>query len=249
MIYSCWYWNNAKTLNEAQEAKLKLVCSKLFLKPGMKILDIGCGLGGAAKYLVENYDVEVVGITVSDEQKLLAQDFCRDLPIKVIYQDYRDVTGNYDRIYSIGMFEHVGVKNYRAYMKKIKNLLTNDGISLLHTIGRITSKVNSDPWTARYIFPNSMLPSENQITRAYEGLFVMEDWHNFGIDYDKTLMAWKDNFESAWSKLKNIYDNRFYRMWKYYLLSNAGAFRARHHQLWQIILSTNGVEGGLNAPR
>lgn len=249
MIYSCGYWANAYTLDEAQENKLDLVCQKLQLKPGMKVLDIGCGWGGAARFAAERYGVEVVGITVSEQQANLAQTNCRGLPVTIRLQDYRDLDEKFDRIFSIGMFEHVGYKNYRIYMKKVRELLKTDGLFLLHTIGGNSSVTRNDPWIAKYIFPNSMLPSARQITIAAEDLFVMEDWHNFGVDYDKTLTAWFHNFEAGWQQLKGAYDERFHRMWRYYLLMCAGAFRARSNQLWQLVLSPKGIKDGYVAPR
>ena len=249
MVYSCGYWKDATTLDAAQEAKLELVCRKLGLEPGMRVLDIGCGWGGTAKFVVERYRVQVVGITVSVEQARLARELCRGLPVEIRLQDYRDVNERFDRVLSLGMIEHVGYKNYRSYMNVVRRCLRDDGLFLLHTIGGNRSVTWTDPWIARYIFPNSMLPSARQTTEAIEGLFVLEDWHNFGADYDKTLMCWFRNFEEAWPDLRTGYDERFYRMWKYYLLSSAGSFRVRKNQLWQIVLSPRGVPGGYAAPR
>jgi cyclopropane-fatty-acyl-phospholipid synthase len=249
LIYSCGYWKDATTLDEAQEAKLDLVCRKLGLQPGMRVLDIGCGWGGAARFAAERYEVEVVGITVSQEQYRFATEYCQGLPVEIHLQDYRDMTGHFDRIFSIGMFEHVGYKNYARYMRVVRQCLKDDGLFLLHTIGGNRSVTNTDPWIDRYIFPNSMLPSARQISAAIEGLFVLEDWHNFGADYDKTLMQWFRNFHDNWKALKQHYDERFHRMWKYYLLTCAGAFRAREIQAWQIVLSPHGVAGGYRASR
>jgi cyclopropane-fatty-acyl-phospholipid synthase len=249
MIYSCGYWKDAATLDEAQEAKLELVCRKLDLRPGMRVLDIGCGWGGTAKYAAERYGVEVVGITVSEEQAKYARELCRGLPVEIRLQDYRDLDESFDRVLSLGMFEHVGYKNYRTYVSVVRRCLGDDGLFLLHTIGGNRSAVRTDPWIARYIFPNSMLPSAKQIAAAIEGIFVLEDWHNFGADYDRTLMCWFRNFDESWPALKDRYDERFYRMWKYYLLSCAGSFRARRIQLWQIVLSPRGVPGGYVSPR
>ena len=247
MIYSCGFWKHAASLDEAQEAKLEMVCRKLELAPGMRVLDIGCGWGGMARFAAENYGVEVVGITISQEQVHIARERCAGLSVDIRLQDYRDLQERFDRILSIGMFEHVGYKNYRTFMKKVRDLLTDDGLFLLHTIGNNISTANCDPWFHKYIFPNGMLPSVSQISENIEGLFVMEDWHNFGTDYDKTLVAWYNNFNQHWPYLKERYSYHFYRMWKYYLLSFAGAFRARHSQLWQIVLSPNGVSGGYMA--
>jgi cyclopropane-fatty-acyl-phospholipid synthase len=249
MNYTCGYWKNAQTLDQAQVAKMDLACQKLLLKPGMRLLDIGCGWGAMAKYAAQHYGVSVVGITISEQQAQYAQKNCQDLPVEIRLQDYRDLHEPFDRIVSLGMLEHVGFHNYRAYMQMANRCLTDNGLFLLHTIGSNQSVVTADPWITRYIFPHGMLPSIAQIGTAIEGLFVMEDWHNFGVDYDKTLMAWQHNFSSAWPKLNSLYDENFYRMWNYYLLLCAGGFRARAMQLWQIVLSKNGLPEGYQAPR
>ncbi|MFO7578278.1 MAG: cyclopropane fatty acyl phospholipid synthase [Pelovirga sp.] len=249
MIYSCGYWRNARTLDEAQVAKLDLICRKLQLQAGQKVLDIGCGWGGCARYLAEHYGVEVVGITISKAQADLAVENCRGLPIDIRVQDYREIEGTFDRVVSIGMFEHVGYKNYRTYFRKVAELLKEDGLFLLHTIGANKSTRHTDPWFDHYIFPNGMIPSARQISAGFEGLFVLEDWHNFGVDYDKTLMAWYANFTAAWPRLRHHYDERFRRMWTYYLLSCAASFRARHNQLWQVALSPRGLAETCYFPR
>jgi cyclopropane-fatty-acyl-phospholipid synthase len=247
LVYTCGYFQGgAKTLDEAQEAKLDLICKKIGLEPGMTVLDIGCGWGSFLKYAAEKYGVSGVGITVSEEQAKLAREQCAGLPIEIRVVDYRHMEGEFDRIVSIGMFEHVGVKYYETYMKKAKELLKPDGLFLLHTIGGHASDLTTDPWIDRYIFPGGVIPSMEQVSSALQPHFVMEDWHNFGPDYATTLRAWFANFDAAWGELKEnpAYDDYFYRMWKYYLLSCAGAFDARHLQLWQIVLSPKGVEGG-----
>ena len=249
MIYSCGYWANASTLDEAQEAKLDLVCRKLGLERGMRVLDIGCGWGGTAAFAAERYGVSVVGITVSEEQVKLARERWRGLPVEIRLQDYRDLDGAFDRVLSIGMFEHVGRKNYDTFMRVVRSHLVDGGLFLLHTIGSNVSLSRNDPWSERYIFPNSMLPSARQIATAIEGKFVLEDWHGFGPDYDTTLMHWHRNVELHWGELKDRYDERFYRMWTYFLLSSAGGFRARKNQLWQLVLSPHGVAGRYRAPR
>lgn len=242
--YSCGYWKESTTLDAAQDAKLELVCRKLQLEPGMKVLDIGCGWGGFSKYAAEKYGVSVVGITISQEQQKLATQLCKGLPVSILLQDYRDLNESFDRICSIGMFEHVGHKNYKTYMQVAARCLKREGLFLLHTIGNKYTMNLANPWIRKYIFPNGAIPSLWQISKAIEGLFVMEDWHNFGADYDKTLLAWHANFNQHWDQLKSKYDECFHRMWNYYLLSCAGAFRARDLQLWQIVLSKNGVLGG-----
>jgi len=242
--YSCGYWEKAKTLDNAQEAKLDLICRKIGLKPGMKILDIGCGWGGFAKYAAEKYGANIHGITVSREQVKFAANLCQGLDVKIELKDYRKLKEKYDCIVSIGMFEHVGCRNYRTFMKVVHRCLKADGLFLLHTIAGNTSVNSTDPWIDKYIFLNSMLPSAKQIASAVEGFFVLEDWHSFGQYYDKTLMAWYDNFKKNWTKLKDAYDERFYRMWTYYLLSCAGSFRSRRNQLWQIVFSKKGIKGG-----
>ncbi len=250
MNYSCAYWKDADNLEKAQEDKLELICRKIHLAAGMRILDIGCGWGAFGKYAAEKYKAEVVGITVSKEQVGLGRKLCEGLPVEFRLMDYRDLDEKFDRIVSVGMIEHVGYKNYRTFFEIAAKCLNDDGLFLLHTIGNIKSEKSIDPWTDKYIFPNGMLPSVAQLGKAFEKLFVMEDWHNFGTDYDKTLMAWHENFVRNWDKIKNNYSERFFRMWKYFLLSAAGAFRTGiGNQLWQIVLSKNGVPGGYRSVR
>ncbi len=250
MAYSCGYWKDAKTLEEAQIAKYDLIAQKLHMRPGMSVLDIGCGWGGFAKYIAQNYGVNVLGITLSENQAAFAREICQNLPVEIRVQDYRDVEGTFDRIVEIGMFEHVGVKNYRTFMQIIHRLLSDEGLFMLHTIGNSHSSTDgTDPWIDRYIFPNGHLPTIRQIADSIDNLFVMEDWHNFSADYDKTLMAWAANIDRNWDKISSAYPDPFYRMWKYYLLSCAGAFRARNIQLWQVVLSKNGVLDGYHSIR
>lgn len=250
MTYSCGYWKRATTLDEAQRDKYDLIARKLGFKPGMRILDIGCGWGGFAKHSAEHYGVEVVGITLSEKQAAYARKVCEGLPVQIVIQDYRDLEGTFDRIIEIGMFEHVGPKNFRPFMEVVHRSLKDDGLVMIHTIGsNRTSELASDPWLDRYIFPNGHLPSVTQIGQSIEGLFVMEDWHNFSTDYDKTLLAWSANFDKNWAKIHSSYPDPFYRMWKYYLLCCAGSFRARTIQLWQIVLSKQGVLGGYESVR
>ncbi|WP_200551816.1 cyclopropane fatty acyl phospholipid synthase [Kosakonia sp. LAM2021] len=248
MQYSCAYWKDAETLDDAQRAKLRLIGEKLTLKPGMRVLDIGCGWGGLAQFMAQNYGVSVVGVTISAEQQKLAQKRCEGLDVDIRLQDYRDLDEQFDRIVSVGMFEHVGPKNYATYFRVVDRNLKPDGIFLLHTIGSKRTDHNVDPWINRYIFPNGCLPSVRQIADASESHFVMEDWHNFGADYDRTLMAWYERFLAAWPEIADNYSERFKRMFSYYLNACAGAFRARDIQLWQVVFS-RGIEHGLRVAR
>jgi len=237
MSYSCGYWLYADDLERAQYDKLDMICRKLELKPGEHMLEIGCGWGGLARHAAKYFGVRVTGITISREQQQLAQERCAGLPIEIELMDYRDLTGQYDKLVSVGMFEHVGPKNYAEYFDTAMRLMKDEGLFLLHTIGIHATSRTVDPWIDKYIFPNGKLPSAREITSTIENRFLIEDWHNFGQDYDRTLMAWWKNFDNAWSELSAKYDMRFYRMWKYYLMSCAGFFRSRQGQLWQLVLS------------
>ncbi|MAX31804.1 MAG: cyclopropane-fatty-acyl-phospholipid synthase [Halomonadaceae bacterium] len=248
LCYSCGYWRQADTLHQAQVAKLDLAARKLNLAPGMKVLDIGCGWGSFAEHAARHYGVEVTGITISKEQAELARRRCQDLPVTIHLQDYRELEGQYDRIVSIGMFEHVGHRNYRTYFDTVARLLVPDGLFLLHTIGSNNSEISADPWIHKYIFPNGVLPSAMHISRASESYLLMEDWQNFGADYDRTLMAWLTNFTARWPEIADRYNETTRRMFRYYLSACAGAFRARDLQLWQIVFSM-GREGRYDAAR
>jgi cyclopropane-fatty-acyl-phospholipid synthase len=240
MSYTCAYWANAKTLDDAQFAKLDLICRKVGLEPGMKVLELGCGWGTFAKFAAENYGVEVTGYTVSKEQVALGRELCKGLPVDLRLEDYRNARGAYDRVISIGMMEHVGYKNHRAYFETADRCLKSDGIAFVHTIGSNVSQRIIDSFFHKYLFPNALIPSLAQINTAMEGLFVPEDVHNIGEHYDPTLMAWNANFEAAWPSLKKSYDERFYRLWRFYLLSSAGSFRARFTQLYQVVMTREG---------
>ncbi len=244
MTYTCGYWDGAHTLQEAQEAKLELICRKLQLEPGMRVLDIGCGWGSFMGYAAEHYGVQCVGATISREQTRWAQAHYQHLDLDFRLQDYRELNERFDRIVSVGMFEHVGRRNHRTFMEVAERCLEDEGLFLLHTIGKNQRHSVTDPWIDRYIFPNGDLPSIGQIGDAVAGLFITEDLHNFGADYDHTLMAWHANFEAAWPCFRERLGEGFYRMWRYYLLSCAGAFRARDVQLWQWVFSRHGVAGG-----
>ncbi len=237
MMYSCAYWAHAADLEQAQAHKLELIGRKLELRQGERLLDVGCGWGGLAVHAARHFGCSVVGATVSQEQAVLARERCAGLPVSIEVADWRSLQGRYDKVVSVGMFEHVGPKNYRAYFERLRDLLDPEGLFLLHTIGSHRTEAATNAWTERYIFPNGRLPSAAQLTAALDGVLLIEDWHNFGPDYDRTLMAWWARFERAWPSLRAAYGERFFRMWKFYLLSSAGFFRSRQGQLWQIVLS------------
>lgn len=237
MSYSCAYWAHADNLAQAQLEKLDLICRKLELRPNESVLDIGCGWGGLARHAAEKYGVEVTGITVSVEQQAKARDICKGLPVTIELKDYRVIEGHFDKVVSVGMFEHVGPKNYSDFFTAVDRALKDDGLFLLHTIGSYATQGQTDKWIDKYIFPNGKLPSARELTTALENHFLIEDWHNFGADYDRTLMSWWCNFDRAWGTLKPKYGDRFYRMWHYYLMCCAGFFRSRQGQLWQLVLS------------
>lgn len=253
MQYTSGYWKDGVTsLADAQEAKLNLIAKKLDLSPGMRVLDIGCGWGGLAKYLAENYSVHVTGITISKEQAAYARNWTKKDSVSIKLVDYREFKSEpFDRVVSVGMFEHVGHKNYRNFFNLVSSFMKEDGIFLLDSIGTDTTMYTTEAWLDKYIFPNSLIPSTSQLTTAVEEIFVMEDWHNFGISYDKTLMAWYANFNNAWPELRSSekYDGRFYRMWEYYLLICAGFFRSRKMSQWQIIFSKKGLRNGYKSVR
>ena len=244
MQYTCAYWPSARTLDEAQENKLNLICRKLYVTPGMTVLDLGCGFGGLAQFLAAEYGCRVVSYNVSQHQVEYARELCRGLPVRFELRDYRESvheTERFDRIAAIGLCEHIGQKNYPTFFDLAHKLLRDQGLFLLHTIGGNRSETSTDAWVDRYIFPNGVVPSIAQFGRAMEGLWTIEDLHNFGPDYDRTLMAWWSNFSRAWPHLRDRYSERFYRMWRYYLLSCAGTFRARKLQLWQLVLSKGDI--------
>jgi len=240
MIYTCAYWKDATDLASAQEAKLDLVCRKAGLKPGMRVLDLGCGWGGFAIYAAEKYGCEVLGVTIAKEQQIWGQAAAkaRGLPVEIRVNDYRDAQGQFDAVVSIGMLEHVGWKNHRTFMEVVHRCLRDDGIAVVHSIGQNSSATHADPFVHKHLFPNATSPSIAQIGRAMEGLLVMEDWHNFGPYYYPTLMAWWENFDRNYPTLDHKkYDERFYRLWRFYLHSGAGIVLARDGQLWQLVLT------------
>ncbi len=244
MVYSCGYWKNAETLEQAQEAKLDLIGRKLKLSSDDRVLDIGCGWGSFVKFAYERYRCKSVGVTISGPQAEYAKANCAGMPIDIIKSDYRDLSkeahGQFTKVVSVGMFEHVGPKNYKTFMKVVDDVLTDDGLFLLHTIGDNYSRIRCDTWLDKYIFPNGVAPSIQQLGKAVEGIFVMEDWHNFGPDYCTTLLCWNENLKRNFHSITVdtlMPRDTFFRMWEYFFTSFASAFKARHLQLWQIVMS------------
>jgi cyclopropane-fatty-acyl-phospholipid synthase len=240
MQYSCAVFAEGDDLASAQLRKLDWICERLRLRSGLRVLDIGCGWGGLARYAARNYACNVVGITISREQFQYAQRWCSGLDVEIQLRDYREVSERFDRVVSVGMIEHVGQKNYRAYMRAVARSLAEDGLFVCQGICGNFSRFHTDPWIKRYIFPNSMLPSVAQLTRAAEGVFIVEDVKNIGPNYDPTLLAWEENFRRAWPRFADRYGERLRRMWRFYLLSCAGAFRARSLHVFSILFSKEG---------
>lgn len=238
--YSCAYFKDTDDLKQAQIKKMDMIVAKLNLTSTDHVLDIGFGWGGLAQYMAEKVGCRVTGVNISDEQIKYARERVKGLPVNFLKCDFRKINGKFDKIVSVGMFEHVGYKNYRTFMKVVYESLKDEGIFLLHTIGTNCSQIKTDAWINKYIFPNAVLPSPSQIARSVEGLLMIEDLHNLSPHYDKTLMAWNANFQESWPELSKRYKNEFKRMWEYYLLSCAGAFRARCNQLWQIVFTKPG---------
>jgi cyclopropane-fatty-acyl-phospholipid synthase len=248
--YTCAYFKDAgpDELERAQQAKMDLICRKIKLKPTDRVLDIGCGWGGLARWMSERHGCRVVGVTISERQVEYARNTINDPKVWILNMDYRDLPNmaepGFDKVVSIGMVEHVGFKNHRTFYDVVRRVLKPDGLFLLQNCGQDVSRAGADPWIDRYIFPNGSIPSPVQLARAFEGLFVLEDWHNMGAHYDPTLMAWWRRFDGAWPRFRDQYGDRFYRMFRYYMLSCAGAFRARDMQLHQTVYSPCGVPGG-----
>ena len=242
MIYTCAYWRDADNLADAQTAKLDLIASKIGLQAGMRVLDIGSGWGGSARYLADTYSVNVTGVCNSEEQYQYACQVSNNSNVNFKLADYRDISGRFDAIYSLGMFEHVGFKNYAKFFSKVNELLSPVGLFLLHTIGHKKTNTQVDAWMDKYIFPGGILPSIELLGKHSAPYLTMEDWQNFGLDYKTTLLAWHQNIQAAWQELPE-YSPEFRRMWRYYLMIAAAAFGERHNHLWQIVFSKNRKDG------
>lgn len=243
MNYSCAYFRSPMdTLEEAQQNKLRHIASKLDLKPGQRLLDIGCGWGGMAIYLAQNFDVHVTGVTLSKEQLALAQQRAEQLGLadKISFQfkDYRDVAGTFDRIVSIGMFEHVGISYFQQYFGKIQSLLAPDGVALVHAIGRKGGPGTTGKWLRKYIFPGGYSPALSETFAAIEssGLWVT-DTEIWRLHYAETLRAWYDRFEANRDKAEALLGETFCRMWEFYLITSELSFRYFKHMVFQIQLA------------
>jgi len=229
--YSCAYFTDpGNSLEQAQEDKKAHIAAKLALKPGMRVLDIGCGWGGMALYLHKHFDVDVLGVTLSEEQLKVARDRAAAAGVanRVKFEliDYRRVEGSFDRIVSVGMFEHVGPPQYRTFFRKCCELLSDDGVMLLHTIGRMGKPGITDDWTAKYIFPGGYNPALSEIVTAYEGSKLFPtDIEVLRVHYAYTLDHWYDRTVAAKDAIVALYDERFFRMWTFYLAGAAAAFR------------------------
>jgi cyclopropane-fatty-acyl-phospholipid synthase len=249
--YTCCFFNKAKTLQTAEIEKLEMLCNKLGLSAGDKVLDIGCGWGGFAKYAAETRGCSVTGVSISTEQIAYAREYTSGLPVKIIEADYRDLPEMYggqhfDKVLICGMLEHVGYKNYRNIFSIIHHLLKDEGKFLLHTIGNNQTTAVVDPWIEKYIFRNSMAPAMGQLAEAFEGLLVVQDWENYGLYYAPTLAAWQQNFEKNWETISAIeterpFDERFRRMFNYYFLSCKAAFETENLHLWHVVLTKHGL--------
>jgi cyclopropane-fatty-acyl-phospholipid synthase len=256
--YTCCFFNQAQSLEEAEVEKLELICNKLDLHEGDRVLDIGCGWGGFAKYAAETRGCRVTGVSISKEQIAYARQYTQGLPVEIIDCDYRDLPGRlssgyFDKAVIIGMIEHVGHKNYRKLVNIVHQLLKDDGMFLLHTIGNCEQTTVVDPWIEKYIFRNSMAPAMSQLGNAFEGLFAVQAWENYGHYYAPTLAAWQERFEANWPQIAAIeterrFDEKFRRMFNYYLLSCKAGFETEQLNLWHIVMTKQG-QGSAVYPR
>lgn len=241
--YSCAYFRRPEDgLDAAQENKKALIAAKLLLEPGQRVLDIGCGWGGLGLHLALEHDAWVTGVTLSQEQHRVAEERAKSAglanQLRFRLQDYREVDGVFDRIVSVGMFEHVGAPHYREFFATLRAHLADDGVALLHTIGRADGPGATNPWMAKYIFPGGYSPALSEVLAVVErsGLYVtdIEVWR---LHYAETLKAWRDRFEANLDRVREIYDERFCRMWRFYLIVSELAFRHNGHVVFQIQLA------------
>ena len=228
--YSCAYFTDpANSLEQAQADKKAHIAAKLNLRPGLKVLDIGCGWGGMALYLNQKANVDVLGITLSEEQLKVARRRAEEAGVadRVKFEliDYRDVTGRFDRIVSVGMFEHVGPPHYRTFFRQCRNLLAEDGVMLLHTIGRMGGPGTTDAWTSKYIFPGGYIPALSEIVRASEtAKLIAADVETLRLHYAHTIQHWYDRTVARRADIEALYDERFFRMWQFYLAGALTSF-------------------------
>jgi cyclopropane-fatty-acyl-phospholipid synthase len=241
--YSCAYFRHPHvSLEDAQRAKKRHIAAKLLLERGQRVLDIGCGWGGLALELARSEDVEVLGVTLSREQLSIAEQRARDAgladKVKFELKDYREVEGKFDRIVSIGMFEHVGRRHYRTFFDAIRRLLTDEGVALIHSIGQMTGPEASNPWTRKYIFPGGYIPALSEVMPAIEstGLWIT-DLEVLRLHYAKTLRCWRERFTANASEVRAIYDGRFCRMWEFWLAASEMSFRYRGMMVFQAQLA------------
>lgn len=247
MNYTCGYWkSDTKTLEEAQINKMDLVARKLKLKPGMKVLDLGCGWGSAAQYMASKYKVSVVAYSITKEQIEYAKKKCEGLDVTFVCDDYRNATGTYDAIYSIGLYEHIGHTNGPAYFEVVDRCLTDEGVALVQTTVGADNEIRTCRWSDKYIFPGGEFPYSHELLTASARFdLVTEDLHSFGHSYVKTCRAWYDNFNRHWNgelepQFGHLVDGKFYRMWNFYLAAGVAHYATRMAQLVQFTFTRLG---------
>ncbi|MBI1415837.1 MAG: methyltransferase domain-containing protein [Limimaricola sp.] len=241
--YSCAYFKTPEdSLEQAQAQKKAHIAGKLMLEPGMRVLDIGCGWGGMALTLARDFGAKVVGVTLSREQHGVATQRAKEAglegQVEFRLQDYRQVTETFDRIVSVGMFEHVGVPHYHEYFRHVRRLLTPEGVALIHTIGRTAPPSATSPWIDKYIFPGGYIPSMSEVLKVLEKEDLMPcDIEVWRLHYAETLKHWRNRFDANIDKVRALYDDRFCRMWRYYLIASEMTFRHDHQVVFQFQLA------------